>query len=170
MATPIKNVRFRYILRTPDGKTVQKDGDITGTAESRRWLVDTLLHGKPLGSKIEQLRQVTPGGREMPLEMQHPFFTEEITPRLAPPENERYGTHPGVEPPTAEEVGRPHPEAKALADHGPIPQMPDNPDMGAVLAKMHEEEQKLAAAHDTQATAPTVIVGDETKTGAAAKE
>ena len=147
----IKNVKFRYLLVRPDGRKFQRDGEITGIAESRRWLVDTLLHGQPLGSQIKELRQITKQGNE--IAKQHPFFTEPITLRSAAPHPDDHAFHPGVEPPVSQDDGLTEDwgevidgETKPKSVGRPVASkptnLPDNPHDAEHLAELSELQTK----------------------------
>jgi hypothetical protein len=86
MSTPIKDPRFRYDLVIPElvsrrdprrripARRIDRSGDAAGVVTSRRWLVDTILHGQPIGTAVENLRGVDQYGRD--LNPQPEFFTE----------------------------------------------------------------------------------------------
>lgn len=162
--TSIKNVKFRYLLVRSDGRKFLRDGDITGIAESRRWLVDTLLHGQPIGSQIKELRQITKMGKE--IAKQHPFFTEPISLRAAAPHPDDHAFHPGVEPPQSpDQVGedwgevfdgesRPKTAGRPVA--GKPTNLPDNPHDAEHAEELRLAAEKLASASESQAEAATL--------------
>lgn len=86
MSTPIKDPRFRYDLVIPElvsrrdprrripSRRIDRSGDAAGVVGSRQWLVETLLHGQPIGTKVENLRGVDQYGRD--LNPQPDFYVE----------------------------------------------------------------------------------------------
>lgn len=130
MATPTKDARFKYTVVTPDGKRYSRGGSASGVVQSRRWLVDTLLHGQPVGSQIEDLREVGVNGEEIPLDEQPTFYTEEIEPRREAPNPRAVPFHPGVERPRPEEGSvMAETELKEGKLDAAAPRMPKNPDV-----------------------------------------
>lgn len=66
MADAIHNPRLRFTIRYPDKRTQGRQVKVIGWANDRQWLIDTVLHGLPLGTTVENLRQVDRRGRDLP--------------------------------------------------------------------------------------------------------
>jgi hypothetical protein len=60
----IYNPRVKFDVVLPDGMRYEQQSDIAGWLDNRQWLVDTLLHGYPVGTVIHNLRQVSRLGKD----------------------------------------------------------------------------------------------------------
>jgi hypothetical protein len=74
MALPVENARFGYIIAYPNGKRFRKSAKFIGIVSDARWLRDTILHGKPLGTKIESIAMLGENGKQLPTEYQPELF------------------------------------------------------------------------------------------------